>query len=179
MSTVADLVTRLNACPPGRSHWSEFENICVEILSYLFVPPLRSPYIQPRTYSEIDRRDAVFANREDQGDSTWAKIKRELNARLILFEFKNYYMCEIGKQEVLQTKNYLTDPMGKLAIICSAKLPNNAAHIKRNTIYSNDGTVILFLTKDKLAEMLYIKERGENPADLIMDEIEMFYLQHE
>ncbi len=53
------------------------------------------------------------------------------------------------------------------------------AHIKRNTIYSQDQTVILFLTKEKLIEMLYIKERGENPADLIMDEIEMFYLQHE
>ncbi|MED5049292.1 hypothetical protein P9738_14905 [Bacillus siamensis] len=179
MSTVADLVARLNACPPGRSHWSEFENICVEILSYLFVPPLREPYIQSRTYSGIDRRDAVFANREDQGDSTWAKIKRELNARMILFEFKNYDSSEIGKEEVLQTNNYLTAPMGKLAIICSTKLPNSAAHIKRNTIYSDVGTVMLFLTKDKLIEMLYIKERGENPADLIMDEIEMFYLQHE
>ncbi|MBB6447878.1 hypothetical protein [Bacillus benzoevorans] len=98
---------------------------------------------------------------------------------MILFEFKNYHSSEIGKEEVLQTKNYLTAPMGKLAIICSTKVPNNATHIKRNIIYSDNGTVILFLTKDKLIEMLYIKERGENPADLIMDEIEMFYLQHE
>lgn len=179
MSTAADLVARINDCPPGRSHWSDFENICIEILSYLFVPPLRTPYIQARTYSGIDRRDGVFANREDQGDSTWAKIRRELNARMILFEFKNYDASDVGKEEILQTKNYLTEPMGKLAIICSTKIPNNAAHIKRNTIYSQDQTVILFLTKEKLTEMLYIKERGENPADLIMDEIEMFYLQHE
>jgi hypothetical protein len=39
--------------------------------------------------------------------------------------------------------------------------------------------VILFITKDKLEEMLYIKERGDDPGDLIMDEIEWFYLQHE
>jgi hypothetical protein len=88
-------------------------------------------------------------------------------------------MTEVGKEEILQVKNYLTGPMGKLAIICSTKLPNKAAHIKRNTIFSNDETVILFLTKEKLEEMLYIKERGEEPADLIMDEIEKFYLQHE
>lgn len=179
MSTVLDLVSRLNNCPPGRSHWHDFENICIEILQYLFVPPLQPPHIQPASYSGIDRRDAAFANREDTGSSTWAKIRRELSARIVLFEFKNYNVSEIGKEEILQVKNYLTNPMGKLAIICSTKLPNDAAHIKRNTIYSDDGIVILFLTKPKLEEMLYIKERGEDPADLIMDEIEKFYLQHE
>jgi hypothetical protein len=69
--------------------------------------------------------------------------------------------------------------MGKLAIICSNKLPNEQAHIKRNTIYSDDGVVILFLIKEKLIEMLHIKERGEDPSVLIMDEIELFYIQHE
>lgn len=179
MSTVADLVQRLKDCPAGHSHWSDFEEICIDILTHLFVPPLQPPIIQARSYSGIDRRDAVLANREDTGSSTWAKIRRELNARLVLFEFKNYDSSEVGKEEILQVKNYLRAPMGKLAIICSTKLPNAAAHIKRNTIYSDDGTVILFLTKEKLEEMLYIKERGEEAADLIMDEIENFYLQHE
>ena len=179
MTTVPELVDRLNSCPPGHVNWSDFEVICVDILQYLFVPPLQPPIIQPRSYSGIDRRDAVFANREDTGTSTWAKIRRELNARMLLFEFKNYDRTEVGKDEIVQVKNYLRNPMGKLAIICSTKLPNNAAHIKRNTIFSDDGIVILFLTKEKLEEMLYIKERGEEPADLIMDEIEKFYLQHE
>jgi len=49
----------------------------------------------------------------------------------------------------------------------------------RNTIYSEDGKVILFVTTEQLIEMLFIKERGEDPSDLIMDMIERFYLQHE
>jgi hypothetical protein len=69
--------------------------------------------------------------------------------------------------------------MGRLAIIISNKQPEHQAFIKRNTIFSEEKKVILFLTKEKLEEMLYIKERGEDPADLIMDEIEWFYLQHE
>ena len=69
--------------------------------------------------------------------------------------------------------------MGKLAIIVCSKLPNEAAHIKRNTIFSGEGKVILFITKDELEEMIYIKERGEDPADLIIDLVEYFYLQHE
>lgn len=179
MSDVPSLVKRLKECPSGTNGWKDFEDICVEILSFLFVPPLVTPVIQPRTYSGIDRRDAVFPNREDIGSSSWAKIKRELGARLVLFEFKNYDTCEIGKDEVNQTRNYLTRPMGKLAILCTNKKPIEQAHIKRNTIFSEEGKVILFLTKDKLEEMLYIKDRGEDPADLILDEIELFYLQHE
>jgi hypothetical protein len=69
--------------------------------------------------------------------------------------------------------------MGRLAIICSNKAPNKQAHRKRNTIFAEEKKVILFLSKDKLEEMLYIKERGDDPGDLILDEIEWFYLQHE
>ena len=69
--------------------------------------------------------------------------------------------------------------MGKLAILCCSKLPNHAAHIRRNSIYSENGKVILFLTKDQLKEMLFIKKRGEDPSDLILDLVEWFYLQHE
>lgn len=179
MTVVSDFVARLNAVPAGLAGWSIFEMVCIEILTYLFVPPLAAPKIQPRTYSGIDRRDAVFPNREDIGTGVWARIFRELDARLVLFEFKNYDASDIGKDEVNQTRNYLTPAMGRLAIICSNKAPEHQAHIKRNTIFSEDRKVILFLTKDKLEEMLYMKERGDDPGFLIMDEIELFYLQHE
>lgn len=179
MSGIPTLVQKLRNCSLGANDWKEFEDICLEILSFLFVPPLIKAISQPRTFSGIDRRDAVFPNREDTGTSIWARIYRELNARFVLFEFKNFDKTEIGKEEVNQTRNYLTPTMGKLAIICGSKMPNEQAHIKRNTIYSEDKKVILFLNKEKLEEMLYMKERGEDPAGLIMDEIELFYLQHE
>jgi len=98
---------------------------------------------------------------------------------MILFEFKNYDATEIGHEEVIQTDNYLTEPMGKLAVMICSKIPDDGAHIQRNTIYSRHRKVILFLTKDHLKEMLFIKERGEDPSDLIVDLVEKFYLQHE
>src|SRR5207244_997908 len=51
--------------------------------------------------------------------------------------------------------------------------------LQRNTIYSEERKVILFVTTDYLIEMLSIKERGEDPSDLIMDMVERFYMQHE
>lgn len=179
MSRAAELLRRLAACPAGLDGWKEFEEICVEVLQYLFVPPLNDPIIQPRSYSGIDRRDAVFPNRNMGADNNWGRLYQELQARMILFEFKNYGKEEIGKEEVNQTRNYLAKPMGRLGIICCNKIPNQAAHIKRNTIYSEDTKVLLFMTTDHLREMLYIKERGEDPSDLIMDMVERFYIQHE
>ncbi len=179
MGVIRDLIDRLRSCPLGMEGWSEYENICIDILNYLFVPPLSPPKIQPRTYSGIDRRDAVYPNRNFDNNCSWGKLYSELDARMILFEFKNYDKSDIGKEEVNQTSSYLTRPMGKLAIMICSKLPDHSAHIKRNSIYSEYGKVILFVTKEELEEMLYIKERGEDPADLLIDLLEWFYLQHE
>jgi hypothetical protein len=99
---------------------------------------------------------------------------------MVLVEFKNYDSEEVGKDEVNQARNYLTKGMGRLALIVSTKEPNNAAHMTRNTVYSSDEKkVILFLTVEHVKNMLYMKERGEDPADLIVDAVERFYIQWE
>jgi hypothetical protein len=90
MRQVNDLIKKLQVCPAGDAGWREFENICVEILEFLFVPPLTRAVIQPRTLSGTNRRDAVLPNRNFIKNNNWAILLRELNARMILFEFKNY-----------------------------------------------------------------------------------------
>ncbi len=179
MNKNQELIDLLRNCPAGSPGWREFEDICTAILSRLFVPPLMPPRKQPRTYSGTDRRDAVFPNRNINGLGNWGHLFTELNARMVLFEFKNYDTEQVGKDETNQTRNYLTAPMGKLAVIVSRRLPDRGAHVKRNTIFSEDGKVILFLTGENLMEMLYMQERGEDPADFLMDLVESFYLQHE
>lgn len=179
MKIDAELRRRLAECPAGRVGWKEFEDVCIETLRYLFVPPLNDPIIQPRSYSGIDRRDAVFPNRNIEINNNWGQLYKELHARMILFEFKNYEREEIGKDETNQTRNYMKKTMGKLGILCCNRKPNEAAHIKRNSIFNEEEKVILFITIDHLKEMILIKERGEDPSDLIMDLVEEFYLQHE
>jgi hypothetical protein len=39
--------------------------------------------------------------------------------------------------------------------------------------------VILFLTDESLREMIWIKERKDDPALFVMDLLELFYIQHE
>lgn len=180
MLTPKQLLENICSCTPGHGGWKEFEDGCIALLEYLFVPPLTKPRIQPRSLSGIDRRDAVFPNRNHRTNNPWGQLLHELDARMVLVEFKNYDSAEIGKDEVDQVRNYLTIPMGRLGIICANKTPCEAAYIRRNSIYSSDEKkVILFLSPDHLEEMLFIKERGDDPADLIIDLVEEFYLQYE
>jgi len=171
--------TRLSSVPRGISGWKEFEDIATEALTHLFVPPLANPIRQARSYSGIDRRDAIFPNRNHGVQNHWGRLLHELEARMVLVEFKNYGIQEIGKDEVNQTRNYLTKPLGRLALLVSTKDPNHAAHLKRNSVYSEDGKVIVFLTIEHIKEMLYRKERGEDPTDLIVDAVERFYIEWE
>jgi hypothetical protein len=170
------LRARLDAIPVGIVGWKRFEDSATDVLRHLLVPPLADPIIQARSYSGIDRRDAVFPNRNHGIPNHWGRLLHELDARMVLVEFKNYDSQEVGKDEVNQTRNYLTKPLGRLALMVSTREPNHAAHLKRNSVYSEDRKVIVFLSVDHLKEMLYMKERGEDPADLIMDAVERFYI---
>ncbi len=179
MPAFASLLERLDECPRGIAAWRQYEDVCTDILKHLFVPPLEDPQIRSRTLSGIDVRDAIFPNRNVDQDSVWGQLRHELSARLVLFEFKNYDIEEIGGNQVDQLRNYMTPPMGRLGIMVSSKGPHVNAKIRRNHVFSQEEKVILLLTSDHLRVMLHMKDRGDDPALLVMEEVELFYIQYE
>ena len=179
MPTAAELLTELDACPVGRPGWQQFEEAARAILEHGLVPPLQAPHIQPRSLSGIDRRDAIFPNREMTPDTIWGKLYCELAARMILVEFKNYDTLDVGKAEVDQTRNYLTRTIGRFGIICCRRPPDGQALLRRNQVFTQDQKVIVFLDEAKLRELVHMKERGDDPSLLIMEQVEMFYIQYE
>jgi hypothetical protein len=46
-------------------------------------------------------------------------------------------------------------------------------------VYTQEDKMILFVTEENLCEMLRMKERGEDPARMIVEMVELFYMQHE
>ncbi len=179
MQTPAELIAAVQACPVGIDGWRTFEDVATAALTHLFVPPLTEPRVQSRSFSGIDRRDAVYPNRNMTADTFWGQLQIELKARLVLVEFKNYDLHDLGKDEVDQVRNYLTRPFGNLGLICCRQEPSKEALLRRNQVYTQEGKVILFVTEQNICEMLRIKERGEDPAKLIVEMVELFYMQHE
>lgn len=179
MCSPAELLDMLDECPRGFPGWREFEDLGVRILRHLFVPPLEEPHIQARSFSGIDRRDAIFPNRNHTPDTYWGQLLLELDARMVLVEFKNFDQQTISSDEVDQTRNYLTNTLGRFAIICGREDPGNQAILRRNQAFTQEQKVIIFVTDAILMEMIHMKERGEDPARLVMELVELFYIQYE
>lgn len=176
LTKINKMISNLKDCPEGKEGWKDYENICIEILNYLFVPPLKKPRIQSRTESGLDIRDALYPNRCDHID--WQIIRSDYDAKYILVEFKNYSTnkegSEIDKEVVYQAKNYLKKTIGRIAFICSKKKPNGSGIEAQKQAFIEDNKLILFLNNEHLIEMLMRKYRTEEPLDIITDLIDEF-----
>jgi hypothetical protein len=172
----AELIERLTHCPPGQQHWREFERVCVEILTGAFVPPLKPPREQARTWNGLERRDALFSLRGVGGG--WQELRQEFEANFLLCEFKNY-SDPVGKDEVNQTRNYLKRTIGRIGVMFSRKGVDDSARRMRNSIYAEEQKVILFFEDRHLIELLQLRAANQDPLDLIQDAIEEFYISYE
>jgi hypothetical protein len=170
------LIERLTQCTPGQKNWRDYEKICVEILSKVFVPPLKPPREQARTWQGLERRDALFSLRGvSEG---WSEIRQEFDANFLLCEFKNY-SNPFEKDKVNQTRNYLKSTIGRIGAIVSRKGAAPSAKSMRNSVYAEERKVILFFEDKHLIELLQLKLANQDPLDLIQDTIDEFYISYE
>jgi hypothetical protein len=124
-----ELIARLEALPPGRETFREFEDLCVEILNYAFFPQLGVPSVQSRSEDGLDIRDAVFPI---SGDHVfWQEIKRTCATRFMVAEFKNYTE-NVRQREVESIQQYLySKAMRMFGVLCSRKQPSESALLAR------------------------------------------------
>ena len=91
------LSSKLRALSCGRDSWREYEQLCTEILTYIFTPELSAPDIQSRSDDGLDIADAIFPIRSSV--APWALVRSEFRTRFVVAEFKNY--CDaIGPGQV-------------------------------------------------------------------------------
>jgi hypothetical protein len=175
---LSSLKQKLLDCPAGPEGWQDYEEICIEILKFLFVPPLTSPAIQPRTESGLLRRDALFPNYVEQG--FWAIIGDRYDANFILFEFKNTECLE--PTHVDQVDKYLMqgkDTIGRFGIILSRKPPSPAALKTRKAWFTTNKAVMLFLDDCLLVQAIELKEAGDDPVSVLRTNYEEFLKSYE
>lgn len=179
LTKINKMISNLKDCPEGKEGWKDYEDICIDILNYLFVPPLIEPKTQSRTESGLDIRDALYPNRCD--NTNWQIIRSDYDAKYILVEFKNYSTnkegSEIDKSVVNQARIYLKPTIGRLAFICSKKKPNSSGIEAQKQAFNDDKKLILFLNNEHLIEMLMRKYRQEEPLDIITDLIDEFIIK--
>lgn len=169
------LLAKLDDTQPGKEGWRQFEDTCVEILSYAFVPPLRLPRIQSRTEDNLDRRDAIFPI--GTGNAFWDSVKYEYSSRMVIAEFKNY-IDPIGQGEVESLQQYLL-PKAKRAfgLLCSRQEPSIPAIAARRRAWMLAENIILFLSDGDLKEIVRIRAEDGDPSTVLDAQMDEFFIK--
>jgi hypothetical protein len=150
----SDRIDRLRTVRAGREQWRDYEDACIDLLNYAFVPPLRPPRIQTSTEDGLDRRDAIFPI--GMGSPFWDSIKYQYSSRMVVAEFKNL-VDPIGQGEVESLQQYLL-PKAKrsFGLLCSRHPPSESAKRARRRAWMVAENIILFLSDEDLSEIVRI-----------------------
>lgn len=73
----------------------------------------------------MSNRNFIPSNKP--GTHYWNQLLQELNARMIIVEYKNYKKIGIKAEDVDQFHCYMNNAMGNLAFLISNKKPDNSA----------------------------------------------------
>ncbi|MBN1461163.1 MAG: restriction endonuclease [Armatimonadetes bacterium] len=167
------LAEDLDSMPCGSDHWSSFEDLCIDILNHLFIPPLRAPRIHSRSEDRLDIRDALYPIGD--GSRSWDTLRHECRTRVLVAEFKNHCGL-IGQKEVESLQQYLfTKAMRSLGILCCRKGPSAPALAARRRAWLEFDKLIVILSDIDLKELLALKATGEDPTQAIDEQLDSFF----
>jgi CheY-like chemotaxis protein len=160
------LTDRLRRCQRGRKHFREYEGVCVDVLHFLFVPPVPGVISQARTADGHEIRDAILLNAGTSG--FWADMRAEFDGKNIPCEFKNYRE-PIGASEVQQIRLRLDKPsLGRFGLLFSRVRPSDSAYLEQRHAYAGTPRKLILLLDDALVvEMIRVKDSGRPPDSVL------------
>jgi hypothetical protein len=170
----SDLSQRLRSTQQGKKAWKVYEDLCEEILRYLFPHDLHGWEKQRRTDDGLNRFDLICRIRPTT--DYWRFLIDHLNSRYILFEFKNY-STYITQGQILTTEKYLLEKaLRKVAVILTRLGEDKGAHSMVQGAMREHGKLMLIINDAVLIEMLEMKQRGEDPTDRLFELTDHFLL---
>ena len=173
-TTGADLCDELRQLPRGRPKWRAYEKLCERILQYLFVDDLHGWHKQKRTDDGLNRFD--FICRVRRTTEFWEFLIDHLGTRYVLFEFKNY-AYPIKQGQVLTTEKYLLEKgLRRTGILFTRAGADTDAQKMINGAMREHGKLMLVVHDDQVCEMLHMRDRGEDPSDLLFAIADEFLL---
>jgi len=163
-----ELIDKLKTCNAGRNDWKAYEEICTNIIDFLFRDSFRNfkTIIQARNENGLDIKDLVIPNRSN--NPFWSEVRTDYGVRNVIFEFKNY-VEPIGKNQIVSTSNYLKKKAyGRFAIIFSRKgLSNPNGELEQLEQLRDSDKMIIVLDDKDLIELITYKKRGKKPEEIL------------
>lgn len=169
---VKHLKKELQECPYGKKNKADqkFEQICKQILYYLFETEFSQLSSQHKTKDKLFRMDFLCAFK---GLSDfWKLLMVHYNTRFVVFECKNYKE-KISQNLIYITEKYLFDSaLRNVAFIISRKGFDAHANDASLGCLKENGKLIIDLTDDDLINMINKKGEGGEPSEYLLFKLE-------
>lgn len=176
LDRACQIIDRLHECEPGRAQWKIYEDICIDALNFLFVPPFKRILIQQNTEDKYERRDAIMPNNQVTG--FWKHVREEFQARHIVCEFKNKSE-NLSKKDIEQLRLYLSNKsLGRFGLLFSRQYPSSSVLTARRLAYEQAGILILPINDRVLESLLKIRAFLGDPSDLLEDHKSKFEIEY-
>lgn len=173
------LKKQIEECSVGKEDFVSYEEICQNIIQFLFPNAFYIISNQHKTHDEHFRMDLLCSLRGDNEYSHefWKILSRHYNSHFIVFEFKNYNKL-IEQNLIYITEKYLFNAaLRNVAIIISRKGFSESARFAAEGCLKENGKLILNLTDSDLINMLDGKLDSKSPEDYLLSVFEKFLME--
>ena len=158
---------RFKEIKPGIADFSKYEELCIEIIKYLFLDSLGNWREQVNSNDNLYRFDLICKVKKDTKEDFFDMLKNYFNTKYIVFDFKNYSE-KITQKEIYTTEKYLYNKaLRSVAIIVSRFGMDNHAFQAIKGILREQGKLIISITDEDLLNMVDLKEADETQAEYL------------
>lgn len=162
-----DLQEQLRRIEPGKEEATKYEQLCVDIVRYLFSDHVQFYKEQKLSNAGLYRFDYCGKIKHGNISEFFDTIQNFFNTKYIIFEFKNY-TDEISQKEIYTTEKYLYEKaLRKVAVVISRKGADESAKKAMRGSLRELGKLIICLSDEDVNKLINKKNNNEDPADYL------------
>ncbi len=137
------LSSALQSIPPGQDHASEYHNLMIGIVEFIFYPHLLHPVKEREINQGRKRIDIMMENGARDGIFQALHAIRHIPCAYVPIECKNY-RTDIANPELDQLAGRFTTNNGRFGMICCRSFENKSTFIQRckDTFDAGNGLII-------------------------------------
>lgn len=169
-----ELIDKITNCKTGKNYYKQYENICYDVINYLFDNDFSQITNQHSTEDKMFRMDILCSIKSTK--EFWRFLMQFYRTKFVVFESKNY-SDEIDQNLIYVTEKYLFDSaLRNVAFIISRKGFDNNAKKAAIGVLREHNKLIIDITDTDLINMINDKSEGKEPTDYLFNKVETFLM---
>lgn len=155
-----------------RGNGAAYEKIVRRVFSYIFPADLLATPETKKTTDTFNIYDIVYRVRNPDRKSFWIDLTRDMRARVLIVECKNYSGA-IGGEQIFTTERYLSHAaLRPIAFIATRERAAESAEEAVRGAMRENGKLMLILTDRDLCKMMQMRDLYAKTEDPENDPVE-------